>query len=161
MLRNLQQLNDAGEPCPARQLRSDIGERDFVQLRHLDLPGRQRVATADAYMRALPEPHGARDFACANAISERAEELHVPAAYRIAYRLRGAAATLKTDPSISTRQAAHGFAVTVNTPPSLRPFTAGLYISSACTGGRTNTPGVVARATYDIVYVPGHSVVAT
>jgi len=42
----------------------------------------------------------------------------------------------------------HGpFAVTVKTPPSLRPFTPGLYISSACTGGRTNTPGVVARAT--------------
>jgi hypothetical protein len=42
----------------------------------------------------------------------------------------------------------HGpFAVTVNTPPSLRPFTPGLYISSACTGGRMNTPGVVARAT--------------
>ena len=39
------------------------------------------------------------------------------------------------------------FTVTVNTPPSLRPWTAGLYISSACAGGRTNTPGVVARAT--------------
>lgn len=36
---------------------------------------------------------------------------------------------------------------TVNTPPSLRPYTAGLYISSACAGGRMNTPGVVARAT--------------
>ena len=44
--------------------------------------------------------------------------------------------------------ARHGvFAVTVNTPPSLRPCTAGLYISSAYAGGRTNTPGVVARAT--------------
>jgi len=39
------------------------------------------------------------------------------------------------------------FTVMVNTPPSLRPWTAGLYISSACAGGRTNTPGVVARAT--------------
>ncbi len=39
------------------------------------------------------------------------------------------------------------FTVTLNTPPSLRPWTAGLYISSACAGGRTNTPGVVARAT--------------
>jgi len=36
--------------------------------------------------------------------------------------------------------------VTVNTPPSLRPLTDGLYISSACAGGRMNTPGVVARA---------------
>ena len=46
------------------------------------------------------------------------------------------------------RERDHGpFAVTVNTPPSLRPFTPGLYISSACTGGRMNTPGVVARAT--------------
>src|SRR5882724_1605267 len=43
----------------------------------------------------------------------------------------------------------HGFrSVTVKTPPSLRPCTAGLYISSACAGGRTNVPGVVARATY-------------
>ena len=39
------------------------------------------------------------------------------------------------------------FGVTTKTPPSLRPFTAGLYISSACTGGRMNVPGVVARAT--------------
>src|SRR5439155_3841896 len=54
-----------------------------------------------------------------------------------------------------------GFAVTVKIPPSLRPLTPGLYISSACAGGRTNTPGVVARATYVVVYVPGHSVVAT
>lgn len=42
----------------------------------------------------------------------------------------------------------HGdLAFTVNTPPSVRPYTAGLYISSANTGGRTKTPGVVARAT--------------
>ena len=34
----------------------------------------------------------------------------------------------------------------VKTPPSVRPNTAGLYISSACAGGRTKTPGVVARA---------------
>ena len=32
-------------------------------------------------------------------------------------------------------------AVTVNVPPSLSPNTAGLYISSACAGGRTKTPG--------------------
>src|SRR5438094_278116 len=51
------------------------------------------------------------------------------------------------------------FTVTVNTPPSLRPWTAGLYISSACAGGRTNTPGVVARATYVALYVPGQSTV--
>src|SRR5437867_7115078 len=58
--------------------------------------------------------------------------------------------------------AAHrAFGVTVKMPPSLRPLTPGLYISSACVGGRTNTPGVVARATYVVVYVPGHSVVAT
>src|ERR1051325_10234650 len=38
-------------------------------------------------------------------------------------------------------------AFTVKTPPSLRPYTAGLNISSAYAGGRTNTPGVVARAT--------------
>jgi hypothetical protein len=38
--------------------------------------------------------------------------------------------------------------VTMNVPPSLRPFTAGLYISSACAGGRMNVPGVVARAMY-------------
>lgn len=36
--------------------------------------------------------------------------------------------------------------VTVNTPPSLRPCTAGLYISSAWAGGRMKMPGVVARA---------------
>src|SRR4051812_38898896 len=55
----------------------------------------------------------------------------------------------------------HGpFGVTTNVPPSLRPFTAGLYISSACAGGRTNVPGVVARATYVAVYVPGHSTFA-
>jgi hypothetical protein len=35
---------------------------------------------------------------------------------------------------------------TPNQPPSLRPFTPGLYISSACAGGRTNLPAVVARA---------------
>src|SRR5438270_922726 len=52
------------------------------------------------------------------------------------------------------------FTVMVNTPPSLRPWTAGLYISSACAGGRTNTPGVVARATYVALYVPGQSTVA-
>src|SRR5712692_614258 len=47
------------------------------------------------------------------------------------------------------RPASHrDLAVTLKTPPSLRPWTAGLYISSACAGGRTNTPGVVARATY-------------
>ena len=40
-----------------------------------------------------------------------------------------------------------GRSVTVKVPPSLRPCTAGLYISSACAGGRTKTPGVVARAT--------------
>jgi hypothetical protein len=39
------------------------------------------------------------------------------------------------------------FGVTVKTPPSLSPNTAGLYISSAWAGGRMNTPGVVARAT--------------
>src|SRR5258705_11347294 len=51
----------------------------------------------------------------------------------------------RQSPSGST----HGFrSVTVKTPPSLRPCTAGLYISSACAGGRTNVPGVVARATY-------------
>ena len=38
---------------------------------------------------------------------------------------------------------------TVKSPPSLRPRTAGLYISSAWAGGRTKTPAVVARATYD------------
>jgi hypothetical protein len=38
-------------------------------------------------------------------------------------------------------------AVTTNLPPSLRPCTPGLYISSACAGGRTNVPRVVARAT--------------
>src|SRR5690348_4204379 len=61
----------------------------------------------------------------------------------------------KADPRSPERRRAeppdpapHGFAVTVKTPPSLRPCTAGLYISSACAGGRTNTPGVVARATY-------------
>ena len=44
--------------------------------------------------------------------------------------------------------ASHGdLAFTVNTPPSVRPYTAGLYISSAKAGGRTKTPGVVARAT--------------
>lgn len=36
---------------------------------------------------------------------------------------------------------------TPNRPPSLLPCTAGLYISSACAGGRTNVPEVVARAT--------------
>src|SRR6266487_6320972 len=57
--------------------------------------------------------------------------------------------------------AAHrDFTVTLNTPPSLRPWTAGLYISSACAGGRTKTPGVVARATYVALYVPGQSTVA-
>jgi hypothetical protein len=43
--------------------------------------------------------------------------------------------------------AAYGFAVTVNHPPSLRPRTAGLYISSAYAGGLTKLPAVVARAT--------------
>src|SRR6266496_1005316 len=41
---------------------------------------------------------------------------------------------------------AHGdFTVTLNKPPSLRPWTAGLYISSACAGGRATTPGVFVR----------------
>ena len=44
----------------------------------------------------------------------------------------------------------------MNTPPSLRPCTAGLYISSACAGGRTKTPGVVARATYDAILCMYH-----
>ncbi len=45
------------------------------------------------------------------------------------------------------RHAGHGpDARTVNTPPSLSPNTAGLYISSACAGGRMKLPGVVARA---------------
>ena len=39
------------------------------------------------------------------------------------------------------------FATTVNVPPSLRPRTPGLYISSACAGGLMKVPGVVARAT--------------
>src|SRR5213079_1800672 len=57
---------------------------------------------------------------------------------------------------------AHGTrGVTVNTPPSLRPCTAGLYISSACAGGRMNVPGVVARATYVALYRPVQSTVAT
>ena len=51
------------------------------------------------------------------------------------------------EPEESTSR--HGArAVTVKTPPSLRPCTAGLYISSAWAGGRMNVPGVVARATY-------------
>ena len=45
-----------------------------------------------------------------------------------------------------THRSAPG-ATTVKLPPSLRPYTAGLYISSACAGGRTKVPGVVARAT--------------
>jgi hypothetical protein len=36
--------------------------------------------------------------------------------------------------------------LTLNLPPSLRPWSAGLYISSANAGGRTNVPAVVARA---------------
>ena len=50
--------------------------------------------------------------------------------------------------------------VTTNVPPSLRPFTPGLYISSVCAGGLMNVPGVVARARYVAVYVPGQSSVA-
>src|SRR5262245_58363014 len=37
---------------------------------------------------------------------------------------------------------------TVKVLPPVRPFTAGLYISSACAGGTMNTPAVVARARY-------------
>lgn len=48
----------------------------------------------------------------------------------------------------SWRMRPYRLASTVNRPPSLRPLTAGLYISSAYAGGRTNTPGVVARAMY-------------
>src|SRR5262249_1724123 len=43
--------------------------------------------------------------------------------------------------------AAYHLGVTVKIPPSDRPWMAGLYISLAVAGGRTNTPGVVARAT--------------
>src|SRR5262245_61896067 len=39
-------------------------------------------------------------------------------------------------------------AVTMKVLPPVRPFTAGLYISSACAGGTTNVPAVVARARY-------------
>ena len=37
---------------------------------------------------------------------------------------------------------------TLKTPPSLLPPNEGLYISTACAGGRTNVPAVVALATY-------------
>src|SRR5687767_14170388 len=63
-------------------------------------------------------------------------------------------------PLIDHGRLAGGLAVTTNVPPSLRPFTAGLYISSAYAGGLTNVPCVVARATYVAVYVPGQSTVA-
>lgn len=38
---------------------------------------------------------------------------------------------------------------TTNRPVALRARTSGLYISSACAGGCTKLPGVVARATYE------------
>src|SRR5690349_12848009 len=73
-------------------------------------------------------------------------------------RARGDAAA-QSEPAF--RSGGHGaFAVTVKAPPSERPCTAGLYISSACAGGSTNTPGVVARATYVAVWVPFHNTVA-
>ena len=49
----------------------------------------------------------------------------------------------------SYREGGNSTERTVKRPPSLRPRTAGLYISSAWVGGRTKTPAVVARATYD------------
>src|SRR5512140_2782917 len=51
-------------------------------------------------------------------------------------------------------------ATTVKVPPPLRPCTPGLYISSACAAGMANVPAVVARARYDVLVVPDHSLTA-
>jgi hypothetical protein len=76
MLCHLEQVDDAGETTAPSDFRRDLGEADLEHVGHEDLAGRQRVPVSYLHMWSLPEADRRPDFTAANAIAERANELH-------------------------------------------------------------------------------------
>ena len=76
VLRDLEEIDDAHEPRPLRELGGDIGEGDLEDLCHQNLTGRERVPATDLHVWSLPQADGRGDFAATNAIAERSHELH-------------------------------------------------------------------------------------
>lgn len=76
MLCDLEEIDDAHKPGLSRERGSDIGEGHFEDLCHENLAGRERVPATDLHVWPLPQADGGGDLAAANAIAERADELH-------------------------------------------------------------------------------------
>jgi len=76
MLGDLEEIDDAPKPGLPRKLGSDVSKGDLEDLRHENLAGWERVAAADLHVWSLPQADGGGDFAPANAVAERSDELH-------------------------------------------------------------------------------------
>jgi len=79
VLRNPQQVDHADKSAAPGKLRRDIREADLEHFRDDDLARGKRIPASDLYVRPLPQAHGGRDLAIANAIAEYLKELHVAA----------------------------------------------------------------------------------
>ena len=76
MLGDLEEIDDARKPGPPRKLGGDVSEGNLEDLRHENLAGWERVASADLHVWSLPQADGGGDVAPANALAERSDELH-------------------------------------------------------------------------------------
>src|SRR5262245_25060821 len=73
---HLEKIDDTREPGAARELRSNLGQGYLGELRDFDFPRWQLVPATHAHMRTLPQAHGVRDLALADAFAQHVEELH-------------------------------------------------------------------------------------